>query len=85
MVEKYLSTLIPGQKCLKPQENVEVGNLVLLKDPNVVKNSWSRTRILKLFPNKDGYVRCVELIKPNKSICVRDVRNICKLGCNVYE
>ena len=57
----------------------------MLRDSNIIKNHWGRARIVKIFPNADGFVRCIELIKPDRSTCLRDILNLGKLECDVYE
>ena len=34
--------------------NAEVGDVVLLDDENLSRNSWPLARITKVFPTKDG-------------------------------
>ena len=68
-----------------PQQNFKIGDLTLLKDYSMVKNQWSRGRVHKTIPNKDGMVRCLEIRKPDGSVILRDVRNICKLEVDLNE
>ena len=51
----------------------------------MVKNQWSRGRVHKIIPNKDGKVRCLEIRKPDGSVLLCDVRNICKLEVDLNE
>ena len=51
----------------------------------MVKNQWSRWRVHKIIPNKDGKVRCLEIRKSDGSVLLRDVRNICKLEVDLNE
>ena len=61
-----------------------VGDLVLLREANLVHNQWSHTHITRILPHSDGKVRCVELKKPGGSLWIRDIRNLCKLECQIY-
>ena len=79
----YLPTLIPRKKWNKPKQNFKEGELILLKDSNFDKNQWSRSRIHRVLPNKDGNVRCVEILRPDGTILSRDIQSICKLELNV--
>ena len=79
----YLPTLVPRKKWNKPRPNFKEGDLILLKESSIVKNQWSRGRIYRILPNKDGKVRCVEIIKPDGTILSRDVQNICRLEVDV--
>ena len=63
----YLPALVPRLKWTKPGKDFKVGDLVLLKVTDMIKNQWSRARITKILPNKDGFVRCVEVTKSDKS------------------
>ncbi|VDL74520.1 unnamed protein product [Nippostrongylus brasiliensis] len=42
------------------------GTVVLLVDPNLLRNTWKIGRITKLNPSKDSAIREVELILPNR-------------------
>ena len=66
-----------------PQPNFKVGDLILLKDINLVKNQWSHGWVHKVIPNKDSKVRCLEIRKPDGTILSREIRNVCKLESNV--
>ena len=59
--------------------NVSVGDLILLKESNVARNQWLRARVKKVFPEKEGLVRRVEVVFPNLRTYVRDVRYLCPL------
>ena len=48
----YLPTLIPRKKWNFPQENFKEGDLILLKEHNMVKNLWYRGRVSKVLPNR---------------------------------
>ena len=40
--------------------NLEEGDLILLKDYNMVKNQWSSGRVHKTIPNKNGKARSLK-------------------------
>ena len=75
----YLPLLQKRHKWTGIKRNLSVGDLVLLKDSNMVRNQWSRARIVKVYPDRDGIVRRVEVMTPNRKCYVRDVRYICPL------
>ena len=77
--------MIPRKKWHLDFKNVKEGELILLKSPGMVKNQWSRGRINKVFPNTDGKIRCVEVRMPDGSLFLRDISNIYKLECEIYE
>ncbi|XP_059849743.1 uncharacterized protein LOC132407372 [Hypanus sabinus] len=59
--QKYLPLLQQRQKWTEPRRNLQVGNLVLLRDKQVARNSWPMARITATFPSEDGHVRKIEL------------------------
>lgn len=61
--KEYLSRLNNRPKWFKPQENVRVGQLVLLRDEGVPPTKWPVARILKVHPDDKGNVRVVTLEK----------------------
>ena len=58
---------------------------MLLREYSVVKNQWFKGRIVKELPNNDGKVRCLEVRKPDGSVVLRDVSNVCKLEIDLNE
>ena len=75
----YLPTLQKRSKWFDVQRNLKVGDLVLLIDNNALRNQWSRGRVTKVFPNKDGLVRRIELVTPDGRNFLRDIRQVCLL------
>ena len=73
----YLSLLQKRQKWTGTKRNLSVDDLVLLKDSNMVRNQWSRARIVKVYPDRDGIVRRVEVMTSSRKCYIRDVRYIC--------
>ncbi|XP_059841308.1 uncharacterized protein LOC132402471 [Hypanus sabinus] len=59
--QKYLPLLQQRQKWTEPRRNLQVGDLVLLRDKQVARNSWPTARITATFPSGDGHVRKIEL------------------------
>ncbi|KAF1387159.1 hypothetical protein PFLUV_G00102450 [Perca fluviatilis] len=58
---EYLPTLLCRRKWHKSYQNLQEGDIVLLKDTQVARNHWPTAIITKTFPGKDGRVRKVEL------------------------
>ena len=75
----YLPLLQKRHKWTGTKRNLNVGDLVLLKDSNMVRNQWSRAQIVKVYPDRDGIVRRVEVMTLNRKCYIRDVRYICPL------
>ncbi len=72
---EYIRTLNRLNKWRKIHEDIQVGDIVLLKDSTTFQNSWPLGRIVKTYPGQDGLVRVV-LVKTAKSLLRRP---ICKL------
>ncbi|XP_059825153.1 uncharacterized protein LOC132393775 [Hypanus sabinus] len=59
--QKYLPLLQQRQKWTEPRRNLQVGDLVLLRDKQATRNSWLTARITATFPSEDEHVRKIEL------------------------
>ncbi|XP_059827074.1 uncharacterized protein LOC132394708 [Hypanus sabinus] len=59
--QKYLPLLQQRQKWTEPRRNLQVEDLVLLRDKQAARNSWPTARITATFPSGDGHVRKIEL------------------------
>ena len=79
----YLPLLQKRSKWFHKQDNLKPGDLVLLVDKDLVRNQWSRARVVKVYPDKQGLVRKVEIVMPNKKILTRDIRGLCPLDFEV--
>ena len=44
-----------------PKRNVQVDDVVLLKDDDLPRNEWPLARVLEVFKGSDGYVRTVRI------------------------
>ena len=58
---KFLSTLQSRQKWNDLKENVEVGDVVLLKTNNTYRNKWQMESVVENMTDKDGLIRSVKL------------------------
>ena len=66
-VAQYLTSLHKAGKWNKPQRNLQVGDVVLLKDEEMFARSWPKGLIIKTYPGTDGKVRVVD-VKTEKGI-----------------
>lgn len=57
----YLPTLQRRKKWTKSYQNLQEGDIVLLKDNQAARNNWPMAIITKTFPGDDGRVRKAEL------------------------
>lgn len=60
-VREVLPDLLPRKKWTQEQKPLQVGELVLIVDPDSPRNVWPRGIIQNVFPGRDGRVRLVEL------------------------
>ena len=59
--KEFLHSLQQRQKWRNQKRNLQVGDIVTVKDVNLPRNCWRLGRICKTFLSEDGYVRTVEL------------------------
>ncbi|XP_059092211.1 uncharacterized protein LOC131887601 [Tigriopus californicus] len=62
---EYLESLQPRSKWIRGQENLEVGDIVILKDDNTPRNLWKLARVIETYPDQEGIVRSAR-------VCVGD-------------
>ncbi|XP_026109799.1 uncharacterized protein LOC113082140 [Carassius auratus] len=59
--QEYLSVLQPRRKWTHDKDDIQEGDVVLLKDEQVKRNEWPIGFITKIFPSEDKKVRKVEV------------------------
>ena len=60
--KEYLRSLQERSKWTRPRRNMQVGDVVLVKDDNKARNRWSLARVIETYPNEaDGLVRSVKV------------------------
>ena len=57
----YLQLLQSRQKWTQEKRNLQVDDVVLLKEEGVVRGRWPMARVVEVHPSKDGLVRSVSL------------------------
>lgn len=72
---EYLYSLQQRKKWARVVENVQLGQLALMKSDQLPKACWEFAKIIKLRPDSEGIVRLVDLQRGNKV----DTRHITKL------
>ena len=65
--KSYLQSLQTRKKWTTPQKNLEEGDIVILKDESVPRNSWKLARVKATYPDADGYVRKVKVAVADQS------------------
>lgn len=75
-IKEYLPLLQQRQKWVNPERNFVEGDVVLLMDDDIPRNSWVMGRVVETFPGKDGLVRTVRVKTQNNNF-KRPVTKLC--------
>ncbi|KAJ8332755.1 hypothetical protein SKAU_G00416510, partial [Synaphobranchus kaupii] len=59
--KEYLANVSLRQRWHAPRRNVQVGDVVIVKDDNIPRNEWKLARIVETSEDDDGLVRKVKL------------------------
>lgn len=76
---EYLNKLQQRYKWKSRQENIKIGDLVLLKEENINPNKWPLARVSEVYPAKDGAVRVVTIKQPGGTTLKRPVTKLVML------
>ncbi|KAG7309295.1 hypothetical protein JYU34_005237 [Plutella xylostella] len=75
---EYVTEMQQRQKWRIPTRQLQIGDLVLLKEENLPPMSWRLGRITSLFPGKDNVARVAE-VKTTHGTFRRGVKYLCPL------
>lgn len=78
----YLQSLAQLPKWHSEQENLRIGQLVIIKADNIAPTYWSLGKILQTYPGSDGKVRSV-LLKTQTGQLERSIRKVCVLPTDI--
>lgn len=59
--KEFLHALQERQKWVRPRRNLQIGDVVIIKDDNAPRNKWQLARVTEAQKDKDGLVRKVHL------------------------
>lgn len=76
---EYVTSLQQRSKWFKTKPNIELNQLVMLKEDGLPSFKWKTGRIIKLFPGKDNVTRVVLVKLANGQELKRDTKKICVL------
>ena len=62
-------------KWYHPQRNVSVGDVVILREDNLIPTKWPLARVVQVYPGRDDLVRVVS-VKTAQGIYKRPVTKI---------
>ena len=63
--DEYLTALARINKWRTPSRNIQVGDIVVLKEDNLIPTKWPLARVIQSYPGRDGRVRVVILKTAN--------------------
>lgn len=75
---EYLPMLQMRPKWIYPQTNISVGDLVLVRHENTLRNRWPLGLVARVYPGADGKVRSAQ-IRFNGSLYDRPITKLCLL------
>ncbi|XP_070549171.1 uncharacterized protein [Ptychodera flava] len=77
-IREYLPMLQERQKWTKPRRNLQVGDIVLVIDNTIPRNSWPMAKITEIMQDHRGLVR-VARVKTRMNTLVRPVDKLCMI------
>jgi len=83
-VTNYLNSLQNKPKWLKPQPNIEVGDIVIIKDEQAPPTVWPLGKVIKTYEGKDQYVRVVD-VKTASTVVTRPITKLCAVPLEPYN
>ena len=60
-MREYLTSIGSRQNRFLPTENIKVGDMILVIEPDVPRRHWKLGRIEAVYPGREGLVRVVHL------------------------
>ena len=64
----FLQSLQVRQKWNRVRPNIQINDIVLLKDDNLPRNQWQLARVVEAEPDSDGLVRTVKITVADRSL-----------------
>ncbi|XP_063838179.1 uncharacterized protein LOC135087312 [Ostrinia nubilalis] len=63
-LKEYLPTLMPRKIAGRETEDPQVGDVVLIVDATLPRNTWPRGEVLRVYPGPDGRIRILDVRTP---------------------
>ena len=73
--KEFLLSLQTRQKWTRPRKNLQVNDVVIVKDDDIPRNQWKMGRVIEAQPDQDGLVRKVILGIGSPSLTPEGKRN----------
>lgn len=81
-VKEVLPDLLPRRKWNEEVKPLQVGDLVLIADPDSPRNTWPKGVIQRTYPGKDNRVRLVE-VKTRTGVWKRSAARVARISVDV--
>lgn len=81
-LREWLPSLTRRMKWKTEQDDIKVGDVVLVMAPDTPRGQWPLGRIREIYPGPDNHVRAVK-VQIGRNTLVRPISKICPLGCFV--
>lgn len=77
-LREYIVVLQQRQKWIRPERNLDSGDIVLIVDEDLPRNRWILGKVIETYPGRDNLVRSVK-IKTQTGSLTRPVTKLCLL------
>ena len=71
----FLQSLQARQKWIRPRKNLQVEDVVIVKDADMLRNRWKLARVAETYPKDDGLVRKVKLAMADSTLDDKEDEN----------
>ncbi len=72
---EYLQQLQRMQKWKTPQQDIQIDDIVIIKEDSAFTNHWPLAKVTATFPGKDGKVRVVQ-VKTSTALYIRPISKL---------
>ena len=74
--KEYLQQLQERNKWIRPQKNLKIGDVILLKENQSPRNRWPMAKVIDTHPDDQGQVQSVTVLTSNGSELERPVNKL---------
>jgi len=73
--KEFLLSLQERQKWICPRKNLQVNDIVIVKEDDIPRNQWRVCRVVEVLPDEDGLARKVRLEIGSQNLASNGKRN----------
>ncbi len=66
--KEFLKNLQTRQKWIRPRRDLQIGDVVIIKEDNLPRNQWPLARVCEVYQDPDNHVRKVKLLIADRSL-----------------